>query len=282
MTAPSPPRVVDVELDRTWTYLRDVQHGGRLLEIVVAAALDPAGDSTGQPALPPELPVPEGQLPLPAGQLPVPAGHLHPLATSAHFLAAPALGPAQVHVQSLRSGRSTRTVHAQLVQGGRPMLDAVVTAGTLGEPGVPLHLAGRPPQLPPVQACLRSAMPAGQPRNGLLEQLDMRVDPATVGGTGVPEVAAWLRYADGRDAGPLALLCLADALPPVTFSLGLPGWVPTVELTVHVRAVPAPGWLRTVQRAQLMQDGWLDETSEIWDSQDRLVAQGHQLAAFRP
>ena len=78
-----------------------------------------------------------------------------------------------------------------------------------------------------------------------------------------------------------ALLCLADALPPVTVALGLPGWVPTVELTVHVRSVPAPGWLRLVQRAQLIADGWLDETCEIWDSNDRLVAQAVQLAGYR-
>ena len=90
-----------------------------------------------------------------------------------------------------------------------------------------------------------------------------------------------MRYASGADAGPLQLLCLADALPPVTFSLGMRGWVPTVELTVHVRARPAPGWLRLVQRAHLMQDGWLDETCEIWDSAGRLVAQGHQLAGYR-
>ena len=67
----------------------------------------------------------------------------------------------------------------------------------------------------------------------------------------------------------------------MTFALGLRGWVPTVELTVHVRARPAPGWLRLVQRAQLLQDGWLDETCEIWDSAGRLVAQGHQLAGYR-
>ena len=57
--------------------------------------------------------------------------------------------------------------------------------------------------------------------------------------------------------------------------------MPTVELTVHVRALPAPGWLRLVQRAQLLQDGWLDESCEIWDSTDRLVAQATQLAGYR-
>ena len=77
------------------------------------------------------------------------------------------------------------------------------------------------------------------------------------------------------------LLVLADAMPPVTLDMGLPGWVPTVELTVLVRAVPAPGWLVVRQRARLMEDGWLDEECDIWDSRGRLVCQARQLAGYR-
>jgi hypothetical protein len=97
----------------------------------------------------------------------------------------------------------------------------------------------------------------------------------------VAEVRAWLRRDDGDDPSMLDLLVFADALPPVTFDLGLMGWVPTVELTVLLRALPAPGWIRAVQRARLLQDGWLDEECELWDSEDRLVAQARQLAGYR-
>ena len=70
-------------------------------------------------------------------------------------------------------------------------------------------------------------------------------------------------------------------LPPVTFDLGLFGWVPTLELTVLLRGLPAPGWIRAVQRATLLQDGWLDEECLLWDSRGRLVAQARQLAGYR-
>ena len=103
--------VEEIELDRTWTYGPDVQHGGHLLERVTAVALQGAG-------------------------------HPDPLAVSAHFLAAPRLGTAQVHRDVLRAGRSVSTLRAQLVQGGRTCLDVVVTAGTLGEPGVPSYAPG--------------------------------------------------------------------------------------------------------------------------------------------
>ena len=251
---PTPAPDLELELDRSWTYGKDVQHGGRLLELVTGAGV----------AL---------------------LDHPHPLAVSAHFLAAPRLGPAVVEREVLRAGRSVSTVHARLVQNGRTCLDAVVTAGRLDTPGQPAWTRTGPPTLPPLEDCLRNTPARGMPRSGLTERLDLRLDPAAAGWltdpTGVAEIRGYLRYADGREVDPLALVCLADALPPVTASLGIQGWAPTVELTVHVRALPAPGWLRVVQRAELVADGWLDETCDIWDSTDRLVAQGVQLAGYR-
>ena len=91
----------------------------------------------------------------------------------------------------------------------------------------------------------------------------------------------WMRRDDGADASPLDLLVFADAMPPVTFDLGINGWAPTLELTVLLRGLPAPGWLKVVQRARLLRDGWLDEECEIWDSAGRLVVQARQLAGYR-
>jgi len=246
--------VVPLPLDETWAYGPGILHGGFLLETLVGVGL--------------------------AG-----ATHPDPLAVSAHFLSATHPGDAEVHRETLRSGRSVSTTRAQLRQDGRVRLDAVVTSGHLGEPGVPDYLDAAPPVLPPVEDCPRNDAHDGH-RNGITEQLELRLDPSAAGWMAAPseraEVRGWARYASGRTVDPLALLCLADALPPVTFALGRTGWVPTVELTVHVRARPAPGWLRLVQRARLLADGWLDEECEIWDSTDRLVAQGHQLAGYRP
>ncbi len=251
MTAADP---VELDLDRTWTYGPDTQHGGRLLELVAQAAVGAVE-------------------------------HPHPLAVSAHYLSAPRLGAATVEREVLRRGRSVSSVRARLVQDGRACLEAVVSAGRLGAPGRPEYAGAVAPVLPPVEQCLVHDRQPGEARNGITEQLDLRLDPSAAAWMGAPssvaEVRGWVRYASGRDADPLALLCLADALPPVTFALGLTGWVPTVELTVHVRALPAPGWLRVVQRALLVADGWLDETCEIWDSTDRLVAQSVQLAGYR-
>jgi hypothetical protein len=69
-----------------------------------------------------------------------------------------------------------------------------------------------------------------------------------------------------------------DALPPVALSVGTRGWAPTVELTWHLRAVPAPGWLAVHGGGRLVAGGWFDEGVEIWDSSGGLVAQSRQIA----
>jgi hypothetical protein len=34
-------------------------------------------------------------------------------------------------------------------------------------------------------------------------------------------------------------------------------------------------------RGHLLEDGWLDETCDVWDSRGRLVCQARQLAGYR-
>jgi acyl-CoA thioesterase len=245
----------DVVLGADWAYGPGVLHGGWLVSTIAVTALQESE-------------------------------HPHPLATSAHFVSAPSVGPAVVEVEVLRTGRSVTSLRARLQQGGRVKVELLLTAGRLPAESEPFWArAAELPELPPVEECVRALPPEGAPRNGIAESMDARYPP---GGnwheglsTGRGEFAAWMRLADGSEPDPLMLLIAGDALPPVTVDLGLTGWVPTIEYTVLVRAVPAPGWLRVVQRARLLQDGWLDEECEIWDSRGRLVGQARQLAGYR-
>jgi acyl-coenzyme A thioesterase PaaI-like protein len=209
----------------------------------------------------------------------------HPLAASAHYVAAPETGPAEASVQVLRRGRRTAQTRVSLTTTAGPCVEALVTCGTL-DPGEPFFDGVAVPDLPPEEACPRLPVEGPGFTVPLLAVLAERLDPATMGwAVGTPsgrgELRGWLRFDDGREPDPAALLAVVDALPPATFDLGLIGWVPTLELSSHVRAVPAPGPLRVRQRARLVAGGRFDEECDVWDSTGRLVATGHQLAGVR-
>jgi len=240
---------VDIELDERWC-IGGKPHGGYLLRELVRPLLTPA--------------------------------HPHPLAVSAHFLRSPDPGPAQVETEVLREGRRVSSYRSRLLQGATTV-EALVTTGSLDPVAEPFWTRTEMPVLPPPQDCLR-ATPDSTPglRVGHLEFVDIRwADmPASSPETSQACFTTWLRM-DGSEAGVLDLMVLCDALPPMTIDMGLPGWAPTVELTVLVRGVPAPGWLVGEQRSVLLQDGWMDETMTLWDSRGRVVCQARQLASYR-
>ena len=216
-------------------------------------------------------------------------GHPDPLSVTGYFLSAARPGPGVVRTGVLRTGRSMSTGSASLVQveDGREVerVTALATYGDLaGLPGE-VRTTAVPPDLPPPEQCLSTAdaPPTDMEHAAFLDRVDLRLDPACVGwavgkpsGRGV--IQGWLRLADPREPDPVMLLLAADALPPVTFDLGLFGWTPTLELTVHVRAAPAPGWLRLSHTTRVAAEGLFDEECEVWDAEGRLVAQARQLA----
>ena len=216
--------------------------------------------------------------------------HPDPLAISAYYLTPGTPGPATVRTQVVRRGKAVSTGQVSLGQddgeGGEvERVRALATYGDLSALDGDVSTTASPPDLPPPDRCVSSeqAPPHFLKAASLLERLDLRLDPATTGwalgkpsGNGV--IRGWFRMADGREPDPLLLLLAVDALPPVAFELGLPGWTPTLELTAHVRARPAPGWLRVKLTSRTMSGGYLEEDAEVWDSEDRLVALSRQLA----
>ncbi|WP_035795782.1 acyl-CoA thioesterase [Kitasatospora mediocidica] len=216
--------------------------------------------------------------------------HPDPVSISCYYLSASRPGPASVRTDVVRRGRSLSTGTASLYQDGEDgapveRLRVLASFGDLADQEGEVHTSATPPVMPPPEQCvgMEHAPPSLIEQAELLQRFDMRLDPATVGwAVGQPSrqgrIQGWFRFADGRMPDPLALLLVADALPPVTFDLGLPGWAPTIELTVHLRARPVPGWLRVSHATRNAAGGYFEEDAEIWDESGRLVAQSRQLA----
>ncbi|AUG75943.1 TesB-like acyl-CoA thioesterase 3 [Kitasatospora sp. MMS16-BH015] len=212
-------------------------------------------------------------------------GHPDPVSISGYYLSASVPGPVSVETEVVRTGKSLSTGTAVMRQGGEERLRVLATYGDLTGRGGEIRTSAKAPQLPPPEQCIGVEHAPRQliEQAALLERFDLRLDPATVGwALGAPSgegrIQGWFKLADGREPDPLSLLLVADALPPVTFDLGLPGWAPTIELTVHLRAKPAPGWLLVSHATRNLADGYFEEDAEVWDSTGRLVAQSRQLA----
>ncbi len=217
------------------------------------------------------------------------AGHRDPVSMSAYYLTPTVPGPAVVRVRRVRSGGRRSTVAASLVQrdGGQEIERMTVLAVYADLDQMPREVEREipPPQLPPPADCIPAQLAPEEflKVSPLLHRFGTRLDPSCVGwavgkpsGNGV--IQGWFKLADDRPLDPISLLLVVDALPPVTFDLGLPGWAPTLELTAHVRARPASGWAIVRHATRNISGGHFEEDCEVWDSEGRLVAQSRQLA----
>jgi hypothetical protein len=207
------------------------------------------------------------------------SAHPDPFSISAHYLSATRPGPAEIATRRLREGRTTSTYAVDLAQDGQARISGLATYGDLAALPDDVATTATEPDLPPREDCRHLSGPGTPP---LMGRYDLLLDPATAGWAdgrpgGRALLQGWWRLHD-REPDALALLLAVDAMPPVTFELGRMGWAPTLELTAHVRGVPAPGWLRIRHESRNVAGGMFEEDCEVWDSAGRLVAQSRQLA----
>lgn len=210
--------------------------------------------------------------------------HPDPLSVTVHYLR-PGLpdSPCTIQTSILRSGRTLSTCRATLTQEGGSRIEVMAALGDLGADN-PSRLNITMPTIPPPEQCVGRSSDQQGVSLPILDRLDIRLHPdeAVAGEAGKAQVTGWIRFADGRPPDAAALLLFADAYPPSVFGLlGAVGWVPTVELTVHVRRRPAPGWILGQFHTDDLADGRMIESGVLWDATGQVVAQARQLALVR-
>jgi acyl-CoA thioesterase len=215
------------------------------------------------------------------------APHPDVLAASAHYLRSPDPGPVTLHVETLREGRSAAQLRARMSQDSRTCVEALLTLGRLDPDAKPYWQEGLPaaPSLPR-EKCVRLLPQLGSFPVSIMRQAEVRLEPESLGfaqasPSGRGELRGWLSLPEDEPFDAVALQYALDAFPPATLDIVVSGWVPTLEFTTYVRAVPAPGPVRILHRAQLIQDERVDEDCFVWDSAGLLVAQSTQLAGIR-
>jgi acyl-CoA thioesterase len=213
------------------------------------------------------------------------AGKPDPLTVTAHYLSPPADGSVEVRTQIVKPGRSFVTAEAQVIQGDRERVRVVGAFGDLDERKGPSRISARPPDIPPPDECVSLVdltLEAGRAIPEIMNRFDLRLPPDSAWGkpdAGDPfEITGWIRFKDGSEPTAVSSVAFADAFPPTLLGAVASGWVPTIELTVHVRARPAPGWLLGTFQTRVLVDGLMEEDGELWDSEGRPVALSRQLA----
>ncbi len=206
--------------------------------------------------------------------------HPDPMTVTTHYLR-PGTGDASATVEAelVRTGRTVSTARGRLIQDGKGRIETIAAFTDLSEPGdVPLTI--EPPDMPPPGQCReRSGLEQGVDLP-ILNRVDVRLHPdqATAGQAEAAVVSGWIRFLDDRPVDTLALPLFADAFPPSVFgSLGYVGWVPTIELTVHVRRRPEPGWVLARFETTDLSDNRIIEDGVLWDSAGNLIAQSRQV-----
>jgi acyl-CoA thioesterase len=207
-----------------------------------------------------------------------------PVVVSGFYLRPGTPGPAEIRTEVIQAGRTTGFGQASLSRDGKEVLRATAAYTDLDAAaarGTASYAGGQPPAQPPPERCqvLRRVI---VPPITLVDRIEYRVAelPSWVTRTppsGNPVYEGWMRFADGREPDLLSLPMFVDAVAPAALELGLRRMT-TVELTVHLRARPAPGWLAFRTLTRYLANSYFEEDAEIWDSAGSLVAQSRQLA----
>jgi acyl-CoA thioesterase len=207
-----------------------------------------------------------------------------PRSLTVHFLSGPARGPAEVHVELLRSGGRLSSLSARIVQEGVTTTLAVAAFGCAFEGQDFQHVAM--PGVPPPEACERRK-PSKVDIDHRFEHRQCFGGPP-FGGASLAVIGGWTRLEAPRELDALAITLLCDGWIPALFTMvSSPreaGGCPTVDYTVHFRhTFPLAGgspddYVLIELSTVAMKDGFLDESCRLWSKSGVLLAQSVQHA----
>jgi acyl-CoA thioesterase len=211
-----------------------------------------------------------------------------PRSLTVHYLEAPLEGPVQVTAAVERRGRSLATVTGRMTQDGR-LIAIAVGAVSRARPG-PAYADAVMPEVPPPDACGEVVRPGEAPP--IVAQVETRwaIGAQPLSAPDAPaHVGGWIRLAEPRPVDALLATAMMDFWLPSMFNrIAGVASVPTVDLTVHLRAaLPLADahdddWYLANFRSRLAAEGFVEEDGELWSADGRLLAQSRQLALMLP
>ncbi|MBW2399137.1 MAG: thioesterase family protein [Deltaproteobacteria bacterium] len=201
-----------------------------------------------------------------------------------HYLRPPKAEPARIEVTTEQLGRSVAYLRLTMIQAEKTVLLATGAWATERE-GFAFD-SWTKPQADAPESCSPLTAVRGAPSVPIHQQWDIRSATGAVFGSGQPpDLSWWIRPRLHRSLDAPMIAAIADALPPPIFVTEVgPMAIPTIDLTVHIRAeLPMvkwePGdWVLTRFSTRYASGGFLEEDGELWTADGTLLAHSRQLA----
>jgi acyl-CoA thioesterase len=201
-----------------------------------------------------------------------------------HYLRPPKAGSAHIEVTTEQLGRSVAYLRLTMIQGEKTVLLATGAWATERE-GFAFD-SWLKPDVPAPEACTSLAEGSEAPAIPIHQQWDIRNASGAIFGSGQPpDLSWWIRPPVHRALDALMIVAMADALPPPIFATEVgPMAIPTIDLTVHIRAeLPqvkweAGDWVLARFATRYASGGFLEEDGELWTADGTLLAHSRQLA----
>ena len=211
--------------------------------------------------------------------------HKDPMSINGFYLAATGVGPAEIVVEVLREGGSTSFATARIYQQDELKAQFTASFCDLSRLKGETQLLRKPPAVPSFDDCVRLPVVKEITLTTNVEQRVVAGQEQNMSGgklTRDGQFQGWIDFDDRGEKDIFSLLLFADAFPPPIFTCyGPTGWVPTIELTVQLRAKPSFGPLRCEFKTLHLTDGLMEEDGYLWGADDQLLAISRQTAKFR-
>lgn len=202
---------------------------------------------------------------------------------AANFLAPGVPGSAEVHVNTVKSGRRFDTSRADLVIDRTPRVIATVTTGDLDDGESSSMVKLTPPSIPGPDECERVPATELFPPP-LMSKIDLRLHPEEQMGNpaGTPAFRGWFQLLDDEPMDSVTLTMATDVTPPTVFNteIGV-GWSPTVQMTTYVRRRPTTPWILIHTHSRVVENGMFETDAVLYDQAGLVLAQGRQLQLIK-
>jgi acyl-CoA thioesterase len=205
-----------------------------------------------------------------------------PRSVAVQYLEAPAAREVALAVQVLRQGKRVAVCDVRMRQSERLVAQATIVFSASRPDPVPVRRSGPAPPGPETISELDAGDIPFAPR--VFEQL--RIWPtegaSLFSGAEHARTGGWMALRDddaALDAARLTAMC--DLWWPAIFPLlRAPAGVPTIQLTVYLRAVEPPvrGPVYGCFETRHVAEGHLEESGELWSADGVLLAESRQLA----